>query len=356
MATLLGVNFDPAVLTASIRKLDSEANDRMFTELFRAGRKLDVGPGNKFVWQAATHSRGLSPARQALSKAATRQGMSRSVQSADLLISKQKRTIPWTSIFPGGTRVSPEREQDLVRAELKDMVLEIGKFREYVLSQMLTGSCLINDTTVPGSDVNLSYPFPVSTLSSGASWATAGTKILSTELRAMQDKLEDTAAVSVERILINNKTHSYLISNTEAAAFAANSGFAEYFLSAKNSDREVLKGLRLGGVEWAANPHGYKLTSGGSLTKWIADDYAICLPNVPLEDVLGFVDAPFPMPTGTTYGSAEAPPLELANQGDGIVVWSKVEDDPEGVVLHARYMFGAAVLWPESVLYYHTAP
>lgn len=353
--TLTGVNFSQNVLARVVDKLDTSRNDRMFQDLYAKGKKLEISK-DKIVWEKRTFSRGLSPAAQAMSVAPTRSGVGEKLEEADSIITKQSRKIPWTRLMmsDGETPLPSEAQRDIVRTELRDMSGEIGRTVEYVLSGLFTGSLSINSTTVPGSDVKRTFAFPVRTLSAAAAWSTAGTKILSNELKLIQDDCEADVGLSPGLIITNNKEHANLIANTEAQVFAGgNADLARYFLEAKNGAPRPLQTLRMGGVEWWSNPHGYKLTPGGSLTKWVADDYAIILPEEEnLEDILGFADFSIPVPQGPKYGSAG----DGFKAVKGLAVWAEFHANPQCVELHMQRRFGAALTYAEACLYYHTAP
>lgn len=353
--TLTGVNFNQNVISAVVSKLDTERNDRMFQDLFAKGKKLMVSEGNKVAWEKRTFSRGLSPAAQEMSRAPTRSRVGEMLEVADSILTKQSRTIPWTRLMKSDGSMRGDSElRDIIRTELKDMTAEVGRTVEYYLSGLCTGSVAVNSTTVPGSDVNRTFAFPVRTLTASASWATAGTKILSSELKLIQDDFETDVGLSPGIFISNNAVHANLIANTEVQAFAGgNADLARYFVEAKNGAPKPVQGLKLGGIEWWSNPHGYKLTSGGSLTKWIADERAIILPEEEaFEDVFGFADLPIPVPQGPRYGSAG----DGFKAKTGLVAWAEFHGNPQSIELHVQRRFAGVLTFAEAVLYFDTTP
>jgi hypothetical protein len=352
----LGAIFGPRTLTNYVRTFDSSQTDRMFTTLFQQnGRKL-APDGRKVTWNQQKSSRGLAPIVGLNSPAPKTKNVNFKEQIADLILVKEQRFIPWDKLFldpSPGSALKPNA-QDTLNTTLDDMTLEVGKTREYACSRAVhSGGIVVDATKVPGSDIVDTYDYGVGTLTATASWATAGTAILSSELPLVQADRVAACGMPMGQALINDKVYKNILANTEIQSFGKNERWAENFLRANVTDPAVLKGIAIADIMFRANAYGYKPTPTTAYTRWIDDDTVIFLPDsAMLPQVLGYSEQVYPVPMNT-WGPAGDVGFDLK---PGIVAWCKYSDDPAGVEVFVCLYFLPVVMFGEAVLAFDTTP
>lgn len=312
---------DPEVLTGIIKQfMDKEKTP--ITDLFRQNIiPCDMGVAE---WDEVRGSRTLTkhagqdvPARK-VGLLGVRK------QKAELARIAVKKFIPNSKISyarePG--TLNRERLERKVNDELTDLSNQIWRTVEKISTDALFGSIDISQAGDDNQEIIISVSFGLTVLSAAASWATAGTKIISADgeianIRlAMQSAFGDSPALFIGK----DKLARVLMANTEVVSLFSDQRKDAVFA---NHQLEILDGLRFRYYD-----HGY-LDDAGAFTKVIPDNFAMVLPP-DQRDIMGMCEGPELVPS--SIGVVNLNSLQYV---DGLWSYAKVTDDPVGVWIHA---------------------
>lgn len=339
-------------LTEAVRTLDTGDTDTMFQDLFAEGRETLKPDGEKAEYFEIQHSRALA----AVSGIENPMPIGRSTSLVDrdtaMFRIAQKRFIPWRRLFlqsyPGDPMLKANAPS-VIRDELRDMKLEVTKTKEYCFAKvLLNGGLTVNDTNVPGSDIQFPLDFGVKTANRAAAWSTAGTAIISDEIPKFQEAMVGNCGKPIRRAIINDKTVRYILANTEVTSYGKNWEMAQRFLRANTLGDKILDGLEIGGLDWTVNGFGYK-PDGGSFTRWMSDDHAIFLPES-LEDVLQIAEGLQPVPVDSIAALDGETLEEFPDLQRGLVAYAVWEKEPVGLWIHVAWYGTPLVLQPDAVI------
>src|SRR5690606_22329591 len=118
-----------------------------------------------------------------------------------------------------------------------------------------------------------------------ASWATAGTKIASSELLSLKRKTQETAGLLAKNVLVTGKMGDYLLGNTEVQWLLQYQAGVQALLQAGQQFGQGA--LDFVDLRWHKSDAGYK-PNGGAFTRFQDNKSLIVLPeDEDLPEVLG---------------------------------------------------------------------
>lgn len=268
-----------------------ERLDSMFTALFERGEDMGTDNTDETNWDEVQLARHLAPVRG-------ENGLWPSSQNTVNILRKSQMAHVKDSTFILGSKLFKERapgQMDLmpnaqgkVAFELRNLVKKIRKTIEYMAARSLDGTLTVNATNIPGTTQDFTVTYSPNTYAASASWKTAGTGLLSSEIPAAKRDFLQASGLIPTRIIADGTITSAVYANTEVVALLQNAMGAEFAKSGNPLQGAAFDGFPLGGLDWAANEAGY-VPEGGSFTKYIpAVDDAYMLPgDEDLGDVLG---------------------------------------------------------------------
>ena len=324
-----------------IEKFGSEAPASFAQDLFARGAQLEVIK-DVARWNEVSFSRKPAPFIGKRSPAAVVEGMDFLAKSAvvcDIRIASNP--IPLDEI------TSERAAQNALASENRDKRGRLRISRELLAWQVLKGSVDISATTVPGSKVTFAYTQAVTGLAPLASWATAGTKIASSELDNLATVYHDACGLQAKRLIVDNTVHKYLKQNTEIA-------------SLYNSDQNPNKERTVyGQAGMSFSLEGYevdvtraKYDKAGTLTKYLGTDGLIALPSdSELAMVLGRAEGFGAIPREAIGGVDNLSAMGGLAPQAGEYAYAYTIPEPASVVLVFGWRGLYVLTFPEAVGY-----
>lgn len=324
-----------------IEKFPSEKRATYAQDLFAKGQELEVVK-DVARWNEASYSREPAPFIGKRSPAKVIEGLNfiaRSLVIADIRIASNP--------IPIDELTSERAAQNALAMENRDKRGRVRTARELLAWQTLKGSVAINPTTVPGSQVTFAFTQAITSLSPAASWATAGTKIASTELDRLHTTYHDANGLEARRLIMDNNVKKYLRTNTEVKE--------NHNTDTTREKRGTVMGPDGESFQWEGldcDVTRAKYSKDGTLTKYLGDDGLIALPaDSELPLVLGRAEGFGAIPK-MAIGAADSPSAMgglAPNAGE--YSYAYLIPEPAAVVLVFGWRGLYVLTWPEAVGY-----
>jgi len=228
-----------------------------------------------------------------------------------------------------------ERVENYVARELRDLERRRRRLRELAVALMLTGTLTISE-----DDVKASVDYEMDSNhqpTAAASWATSTTDIPD-DLDTWIDLVEKDSGYTPEHAWINRKIMRYMMDNTKVKEFL---GTAEY--KAQVGKLGYIREFH--GLTWHIYSQGY-VPSGGSFTRYIADDKLILVPQ------------PSPEWVNILNGSTMIANLTSEDLVEVFGEYSHalLEKDPAGYKAIVGDTFIPALFVPDAIVYADVTP
>lgn len=329
----------------------------VFTSKFKAGRPLMAEDGT-CEWDEIQFSRALAPVTGHAAKFPEGADLTQvNRRSAVAHIKRSKRLDPYRMFWeraPG--QLKPDAKA-YVEARMQDAVNEISATIEYLCAESMRGTLTVNSTNIPDSTQAFTISYSPNTYTASNGWATASTKILSAEIPALKQDVEQLCGMAPAQAIAGSTVEAYFTGNTEVQAFGV-SQLGERFITQSGSQRgPMLGGLAVGGLSWTATEGGY-VPVGGSFTRYMpTTDEAIVLPaDSELRDVLGFAEGRGLIPA-QEYGPASAAAELIAPAPQaGFYAYAMLEGNGPFILLNVGYVGLPVVLRPSAVCVANLVP
>lgn len=360
MTTTLDRVFGVRTLTESAIKLYKQRPyDMHLQNLFKQGKKHMVDDGSrKFEYDKVILPKTAAPITGRDDEFKPLKENDKKNETGTCFDIKLMKHIPASKLFglrgPGEIKANAPA---VVADELEGLLKQINTTRELLAAQTLKGSVSIGPAQIPSMENTVGgYTFGVTSYNVAASWQTDGTKILSSELKALKTAYFRAARLPLGKLLIDNEVQAHLIDNTEVSAYLQ--AGSETARAALMANPEVagtgMDAFRLGGVDWEVNENGYDVS--GSFTKYIGDNYLIGLPKPEdLPTVLGWAECKGEIPKGAISSGVGPNGLIGLAPSEGIYAFAEVCTNPVGIKLYVGWagtfllMHEAAVLVESDV-------
>jgi hypothetical protein len=240
----------------------------------------------------------------------------------------------------------------VVDTVLRDLVKAIRKTIEYACARSLAGSLVVSPATIPGSQVTFTVTYAVNTYTAAASWATAGTGILSSELPALKRDHLQTSGMLGRQVIADGTVIGHIYANTQVQAFLQNMLGERFAGAGVVMQGAAFDSFALGDLAWASNEAGY-VPQGGSYTKYMpATDNLFLLPaDGELRDVLGMaLGRGFVPAIGPEVSSAEAAGAQwMPAPSRGYYSYAVRSMNPPGVQVFTGWVGLPLVMFPAGV-------
>lgn len=319
------------------------------TRKFNMGRKLMAEDGT-CEWDEIQFSRGLAPVTGIKGKHVEKAELTKIVRrSAVMAIKRSVRLDPHKIHYERAPGELRPNARAYVENELRDLVNEIAATIEYAAMESLRGTLTVNSTNIPGSSQSFAISYSPNTYASSASWALAGTQILSSEIPALKTDIEQLSGLVPAQCLCGNTVEGYMVGNSQVSNFAAQA-LGERFITQSGTMRgPMLGGLQIGGLSWEITEGGY-IPEGGSFTRYMPDtDEVIVLPSDgELRDVLGMALGRGLVPA-QQYGPAAAAAELIVPAGEGFYSYAALDPDGPFIKLYAGWIGLPIPIRPQGV-------
>lgn len=340
--------FGTETLTGLIRTFDSEPGNRNCTGIFARNAKKLMPEGTLAKWDEVVGSRHLAPVVGSEEPAPRQANKAKTTKTSAMAHVRVSKFISGDRLFddraPG--KLVPDAEA-VIAEELMDLNNLIGNTKEFLCASALLGTITVSSATVPGSTMTFTVSFSPQTINATNSWASSGTKIISSELKTIKKTYKDTSGFNAAEVIIDPDIESYLQGNNEAKGFVANALGANFLLGG-TLDGAALGGLRFGGLSWQVTDGVYK-PEGGLVTRYKTGDKAIFLPSAAQQrEVLGWVEGYGKVPAGPVFTPGGRGAVRQASSR-GNYAYAMTSGDPVGIKLIAGWVGLPVLLNPNGV-------
>lgn len=325
---------------------------KAFTNKFAMGRKL-VSLDGSFEWDEVTHSRSLAPVVGRDSPFPLRQELSVTPRRSSVADIKESKVISAERLYENreaGT-LRPNAKA-VIEMELRDLVNRIGATYEYMCAHTAQGTLTVSAANIPGTSMPFTVTYSPNTFTAAASWATAGTGILSSEVPALKTDYEQTCGLAPAQAIIGSTVEGYFLGNTQVTEYLHRAVGEKILTTAGKLRGPMFDGLAIGGLTWELTEGGY-VPDGGSFTRYLAEvDRGILLPsNAELDQVLGMAEAHGYVPAQAMGPAESAADLVRPAPQAGWYAYATLAgpDHPTGVRIYVGYRGLPVLLRPAAV-------
>ena len=255
--------------------------------------------------------------------------------SGRLLRDYRKKDIPGevlNQIRAPGSASKQAQGRATVAREQRSLAKNIETNKELHLSKTLTpGAQSYTVTDGRGSEVSVSITNTgINTITKSASWATAGTDILA-DIASAKAKAQEESGMDLKHAWCNSTFKGYFMHNTDIVNLLG--GTNEAVKQVRGTDDVVIDGITF---------HFYDntyTTPASVVTKFCADKLIWYHPE-PSKDWI------------TIFRGTELIAVDGAlRESRGLASWTKVDDDPAGIILYALDNYLAVLTVPAAVCY-----
>ena len=324
-------------MTDTVRKFPFTGDHWFRKNLFT--NKKQLRGTDTVVWDELTKTRRRAPfatrGQPAQRLDLLSRGM-RSAQVADIFVSKVLRADQLEYLRRYGEANGNSADsgaQAIINDELEDMTERVMNTVEYACMSVARGSLAIDQmastTAVKSRGVKWTLTFPVSTLSKLTSWATNTTKIYSTEIQAIFDKMAAVTGQMPTRAVHNGALMTNILQNDEVKEFMGDQYRTQLLQTGYVSS---MRGINF-------QPYDTGDDESGSFAKYWSDSEALFLPPDNRYFELFEADALIPGP-GDTFVSS----------GPGMYSYAQINKNPVSVELFVGYRFLPVNRYPERAL------
>lgn len=256
----------------------------------------------------------------------------RTASVADIFVSKTLTGAQIEYLRNVGTE-HDEGATRMINAELADMRRAIDYTVEWACVNAALGTLTINQSAtakMPASvAANVTITFGVTTLSRLTAWNVNTTKILSTELTAVDQKGLETWGGVPDLAIHNASVMNYLVQNDEVQNFMTDARKDAVFSSGTTA--------ALRGKNWRSYDRGDK--DSGSFAKYFPDDKVLFVGGTEYMEILE-ASALIPSPDRQS----------LIRTAPGYYAYADVEVNPPSVTLYMGYRFLPVNRYPEKTI------
>lgn len=342
-------------------KVEAFANDvirtSVFSDKFRRGRPLMAEDGT-CEWDEIQLSRALAPVTGHAAQFPEGPEVTKiNRRSAVAHIKRAKRINPYKIHYERAPGMLRPDAAMYVETEMRDAMNEIMATYEYMASQSLRGTLTVNSTNIPDSTQAFTLTYSPNTYTATTSWATASTQILSSEIPALKQDVEQLCGLAPAQAITGSTVEGYIVGNSEISNFATQQ-LGERFITQSGAQRgPMLGGLAVGGLSWTLTEGGY-VPTGGSFTRYLSTtDEAIVLPaDGELVDVLGFAEGRGMVPSQQYGPASSAAGLIAPAPQAGWYAYAMIEGDGPFIKLCVGYVGLPIVMRPAAVCVANLVP
>jgi len=327
---------------------------RVFTSVVDKGRDLGAEDGT-LEWDEKTFSRSLAPVVGHDSPFPERQLLQTINRRSAVAHIKESKIIPARKLYyereSGGLRPNATA---VVEEELRDLTNRLAATVEYMASNTLQGSLVVNAANIPGTTIPFTITYTTNAYTAANSWATAGTGILSAEIPALKQDFEQFCGFVPTQVLIGSTIEGFIVGNTEVTTLSRNQLGDRFVTQSGVLNGPMLGGLAVGGLTWDVTEGGYT-PDGGAFTRFLpTTDRGIVLPaDSELGEVLGLAQGRGFIPQSNLVSDANATSqvaamVRPASQM-GFYTYATRVDNPAGVRIYAGWVGLPILLRPAAV-------
>lgn len=324
-------------LTSMFTSFGDSSRDNLFTGFFQAGERVQP-PGDEVRWDEVQTPRGLAPVTGPESPAKRVDRTTLIPRVSSIMFVKEYTDISAHRLYkqraPGTDVANARRVLDI---ELRGLKARIGKTIEKACGDSLQGKLQVDSTKFPGSDISFTvdYTGKFTALAPSAAWSAATTKISANDIPKFEDAYLKACGLLPAIALHNISVEISLRKNDDVRTWCQNQRYAGNMVESPVITTQVLSDLQLGGMQWRKH-NGYFADKTGALTKFMADNTLIVLPEMgEMPNMLGFAEATTFTPKDV-YGTEGQ--IGFVETQAGFFAWAETIKNPVGIRLYAGWV------------------
>lgn len=335
--------FESNVLMGLVERFAEPVAGRPFTELFDNAERLNPD-GTAASWDEVDFSRGLAPLTDIDSPSQGAKKTKHVSKAAPMVEVKEHvdldRRLLQFMRNPGSARDNARAQID---RQVKNVVNRIMNTKEYLFTKTCEGSVAYG--SFPGvTNLTGTVTWPVQAINAAASWATAGTKIRSSEIPALYRTFTQNGNLRPGRVIAYYAIEGYIAQNTELSNMfsSGDNGLAAQVLMSSFLNEGAVP--KLGGIPWFFTNAHYALDATATTeADFLTTDVAIVLPAVAESEYLCLAEGRNLVPAGPVYtGAGGQPPMgelfgQLLTETRGWSAYAEVTTNPIGVRVHVAW-------------------
>lgn len=337
-------NLQAQVLTGIVTGIKIDDVNYPFSATFTGGG-LDVdAPGLWAMWDEELPTREIVKSFESRGALATNTDPTGvKSKAASMLLSFKKRMLFPESLDQLRVVGGPSTQRDTALTNVDRILGDIDRrYRREPMEFLIAGALQDNlAITVDGVAVTPDFGLAGShDLTAAASWATAGTDILS-DIETMRRLIVQDSGYTPENFWVGRNVFAYVLRNTSIK------GWLQNFAGADARLEKFLTGSEMNfyGLKWRKMERGY--TVSGTWTPYLGDDKTIMFPAVEsrwFQNHKGLVRYPT-----SVLGSVRD--FAVTN---GVAAWARLKDEPPSMVTYHRWAGMPVLVFPSAVVNFDT--
>lgn len=328
--------FGIETMTSMVKRFSQTQENLVFTRIFEGSAQKLLPRGESVQWDEIRMSRGIARTAGPQSPTEAVKKTKRTPKSATMLDVKEHVDLPADFLYylrnPGE---AGDNAAAVVALELENMAIRLANAKEYMYTKACEGSLAL--ASMPNSDFSHTITYPVKAQSRLASWATAGTKIRSSEIPALKSAFRKASGRKAGLCIAPQALEGELVDNTEIQTFAKEVLSAQILASADIDPNSAFAGL--GGLRWMFVDNHYALDASEDTTAdFLTAARMIVLPKDGLREVLAVAEGRCFIPAGPIFGDASTgSPSSMLKETRGFWSYAELTTNPVGIRIHAGW-------------------
>lgn len=332
MTAMVATRFAPEV---------QEKEELHFLKVYEQGPKI-LPMTDVFAWKEKTFSRGMAPVTGPSSPTKSARALGETVRTGQVfsIAEHVDLDVRFLMMAKGLNAEVPNPQQE-INDNLRNLVARIQRTKNYWAAQsFLASSGSVNLGAFPNADVpsGTTLTYPIQSISALASWATAGTKIRSSEIPAAKRVYRRTCGMRAAYAIASDVVEGYITGNTELTTLAAGNPIAARIYENSLIDGDM---LTVGGIDFEVARDFYVASddSPTSVTDVISDTDLVALLPAPAlwGECFTMAEGRNFVPSGPVSSLAAGNALSLIAETRGWAVWVSLEHNPMRLVLHCKW-------------------
>jgi hypothetical protein len=340
MSSPLQELFKPEAMGPLVQRFAEQSADRNFIAVYEEGQKILANIDGSFAYDEVRFSRDLAPIAGLDAQTESAAKMGRTKRTGSVVAIKEHVDLParfldaWNA--PGKT--VPDAAA-VIAMELRNLTNRVQRTRNYwAAKSLLTQGGAVDLKDVPNSKL-ASWPlvYPVLDIDASASWATAATKIRSSELPRLKKTYQLASGMKAARILGSSDLEKHLLANDEISDIFNGSGLAGQILASNYDSQMAAGGINYGDLRWKFCHDHYATDAAPDTTVEVNADLDVfaILPDASMSpECFAIAEGVTYAPVGPIAGDLAAAPENLFRQIRGFGAYVTLETKPVGIRLH----------------------
>lgn len=335
-------------LTGLVRTFADQAENRACSQLFSKSAKPIRPAGRSAKWDEVQFSRHLAPVTGVESPHTQVRRLGVKQRASPMAMIKLYKDLPSSHLFLDRAPGRDTQEAAAILAdELQDAVNLVENTKEFLACSTLLGRLVVNQQTVPGSEIAFELDWEVPELAS-LDWTDPKALLRSEEFARLKKAYKAQSGTRAGQLIAESDTEGLLVKNEEIKTFAKEV-LSGQILRGGHEPGASSHWSGLGGLDWRFTDGTFKPENGPVQSYW-PNDTALLLPEpARLRRVLGWAEGRVFVPAGSVFSEASQA-KSLVREARGYYAYAKLRDDPVGIRIYVGWYGLPVILNPLALL------